>query len=148
MAAFALPVFVERPVFGVAVALLRAVVFFADAPRPVAFFAEDPRAVVFLAAEPPLLPAFLASVLRVVDFPFDEVAFLVELALLFFDEVEDFFVEELLFPDDLRADEAALFFGPVLFLAVERELVDFLVVGIVICPSKITGIGLILQRNE
>jgi hypothetical protein len=129
------PAFEELPAFAVAVGLLRAVVvFFADEPRAVVFFAVElrPPVVFFVVVRP-----------RLVDFPFEDVAFLVERKLLFFDEAEDFFVEELFLPaDDLRADEPALFFDPLLFFAEEREPVAFLVVAIVIYPSKFIGIGL------
>jgi hypothetical protein len=139
------PAFEDRPVFAAVVALPRAVVvFFVDDARAVVFFFAEARAVVFLAVElrPPAV--FLAVVPRLVDFPFDEVDFLVERELVFFAEAKDFFDEEVfLLPDDFRADEAALFFDPLLLLLdEEREPVDFLVVAIMICPSKFIGLGL------
>ena len=120
------PAFEDRPAFAVVLALLRAVVV---------FFVDDARAAVFFAVERRPPAVFFAVVLRLVDLPFDEAAFLVERELLFLDEAEDFFVEELLLvPDDLRADEPALFFDPLLLLLLdeEREPVDFLVVAIVL----------------
>src|SRR5262249_51904366 len=111
-------VFMVAAFFGVAFFV---VVFLADLPPDTVFFAEELRPpAVFLTPEP-----------RLVDFPFDEVAFLVERGLLFFEEADDFFLEELfLLTADLRADEPALFFVPLLFLAEERGPVDFLVVAI------------------